>query len=117
MMENDYDKLEAILEDLEMEEEVKEDILDTMEEYSDDEDFSYLYYDAEQDRKAIENGLRSEARAEGLAEGREEGIKEGIKEGTIQTKQEIAKSMKSENIDINIISKCTGLTENEINNL
>ena len=96
-MEKDYRKLEAILEKIKMEEEVKEDILDTMEEYSDDEDFSYLYYDEEHNRRAIENGTISEAKEE--------------------TKQEIAKKMKEENIDIEVISKCTGLTNEEIRNL
>ncbi len=106
LMEKDYNKLETILEELKMEEEVKEDILDSMEEYSEDEDFSYLYYDAERDRRALENGLKTEARAEGLEEGR----KEGRKERNI----EIAKSLLEQNIDIEVISKSTGLTEEEI---
>ena len=72
LMEKDYNKLETILEELKMDEEVKDDILDSMEEYSEDEDFSYLYYDAERDRRALENGLKTEARAEGLEEGRKE---------------------------------------------
>ena len=77
LMEKDYNKLEAILEEIKMKEEIKEDILDTMEEYSDDEDFSYLYYDEEHNRRAIENGTISEAKEE--------------------TKQEIAKKMKKFN--------------------
>ena len=85
-----------------MEEEVKEDILDTMEEYSDDEDFSYLYYDEEHNRRAIENGTISEVREETKKETRKE------------TKQEIAKSMKEKEMDINLISELTGLTEEEI---
>lgn len=101
MMEEDYDNIETILEGLEMEDEVKEDLLDTMEEYSEDEDFSYLYYDAERDRKAIENGRINEARDAGIKE----------------TKQEIAKQMKNENLDTKVISRCTGLTEEEINEL
>ena len=113
LMEKDYNKLETILEELEMDEEVKDDILDSMEEYSEDEDFSYLYYDAERDRRALENGLKTEARAEGLAEGRAEGLEEGRKERNI----EIAKSLLEQNIDIEVISKSTGLTEEEINNL
>ncbi len=117
LMENDYDKLEVILEDIQMEEEVKDDILDSMEEYSEDEDFSYLYYDEEHNRKALENGLKSEAREAGLAEGRAEGRVEGRAEGLKEGKLEIAKSMKEENLDIDIISKCTGLTKEEINNL
>ena len=50
---------------------------------------------------------------EGIKKGKEEGIKEGIKENQIFT----AKNMKKENIDINIISKITGLSIEEIKNL
>ncbi len=102
LMEKDYKRLEAILEEIKMEEEVKEDILDTMEEYSDDEDFSYLYYDEEHNRRAIENGTISEVREEGLNQGKQE------------TKQEIAKNMKEKEMDINLISELTGLTEEVI---
>lgn len=61
------------------------------------------------------------AREEGLAEGRKEGIKEGIKEGKKEGKKEekveIAKNLLKSNIDIRIIAKSTGLSENEINNI
>ena len=50
---------------------------------------------------------------EGIKKGKEEGIKEGIKENQILT----AKNMKKENIDVNIISKITGLSIQEIENL
>ncbi len=83
-----------------MEEEIKEGILDSMEEYSEDEDLAY-YYDVEHDRVATENGRISIAK------------KEGRQERNI----EIAKSMKQENIDIELISKCTGLTEEVIEKL
>ena len=102
LMEKDYLKLESILEEIKMENEVKEDILDTMEEYSNDEDFSYLYYDEEHNRRAIENGTISEVREETKKETRKE------------TKKEIAKSMKEKEMDINLISELTGLTEEEI---
>ena len=44
---------------------------------------------------------------------REEGKLEGIKEGQIS----IAKSMKTKNLDINLISEITGLTIDEIKKL
>ena len=62
----------------------------------------YEYISAEEDNRKIENSLRSQYKREG----REEGIKEGIKD--------TAKKMKEENIDINIISKVTNLTKEEI---
>ena len=57
--------------------------------------------------------LKDQAYRDGKDEGREEGRKEGI----LTEKQTIAKSMLAENIDINIISKCTGLAISEINSL
>ncbi len=44
---------------------------------------------------------------------REEGIKEGIKENQIL----IAKNMKNDKVDVNTISKYTGLSIEEIKNL
>ncbi|MBR3230162.1 MAG: Rpn family recombination-promoting nuclease/putative transposase [Bacilli bacterium] len=48
---------------------------------------------------------------------REDAIKEGRKEGIKQNKAEIAKKMIEEKLDIKFISKITGLTEKEIENL
>ena len=59
-----------------------------------------------------EKAIRDEAAAMKKAkrEGREEGIEEGIKKAT----KENAKKMYEEGIDIKLISKITGLTEEEI---
>ena len=48
---------------------------------------------------------------------REEGKLEGIKEGRIAEQISMAKSMKKENIDIELIKKITGLTIDEIKKL
>ena len=50
---------------------------------------------------------------EGIIKGREEGIKEGIKETQIS----MAKNMKNDRVDLNTISKYTGLSIEEIKNL
>ena len=50
-------------------------------------------------------------------DGEEAGEKKGREEGSTTKAIEIAKSMLAENIDINIISKCTGLSISEINSL
>ena len=55
--------------------------------------------------------------SQGKAEGREEGKAEGISEGKNERNIEIAKNMLNEGIDINIIIKCTGLTNEDINAL
>ena len=48
---------------------------------------------------------------------REEGKAEGIKEGIEKRNYTIAKSMKKDGADINLISKYTGLTIKEIGKL
>ena len=55
--------------------------------------------------------------SQGKAEGRKEGKAEGISEGKNERNIEIAKNMLNEGIDINIIIKCTGLTNEDINAL
>ena len=56
-------------------------------------------------------------RTTGRKEGLEEGLKEGKKEGKKEEKLQIAKNLKKENIDINLISKVTGLSVEEIQKL
>ena len=57
--------------------------------------------------------LRDQGYRDGLLQGKAEGISEGKNERNI----EIAKNMLNEGIDINIITKCTGLTNEDINAL
>lgn len=61
----------------------------------------------------IANAKR-EACEEARAEGRAKGLAEGKAEGKSESQREIAKKMLSNNIEIEMISKCTGLTEKEI---
>ena len=56
---------------------------------------------------------RAEARAEGRAEGREEGWNEGRN----VEKTEIARNMKNDGFDAGIISRITGLSPTEIEQL
>ena len=56
---------------------------------------------------------RREGIKEGIKEGIEKGKLEGLKEGQIS----MAKTMKSKNLDINLISEITGLTLEEIEKL
>ena len=62
-----------------------------------------------------------EGRAEGLAEGRAEGMAQGLAQGMAQGLEEgkllIAKNMLSMEIDVEIISKATGLTIEEVKKL
>lgn len=53
----------------------------------------------------------------GREEGMKEGIKQGMKQGAEEEKKKIAKNMKDEKINIELIEKITGLTKDEIENL
>ena len=64
------------------------------------------YMSAEEDNKKIENSLKREWM--------EEGLKEGIKEGSYKRNIEIAKTMLNDNMDIEIISKYTNLSKEEL---
>ena len=81
---------------------------------------AYLYGNQimleEERRLGREEGIK-EGREEGIKEGREEGIKEGREEGIKENQIAIARGMKKDNIDVNSISKYTGLTIEEIKNL
>ena len=86
--------------------------MEEVERINEDPEF-YEYISAEEDNRKIENSLKSQYKREGL----EEGIEQGIEQGTRLAKLEAAKKMKEEKIDASIISKVTGLTIEEIENL
>ena len=70
------------------------------------EDADFLnFISVEKDNMMIENSIR------------DEGIRKGLERGTEQSKNEIAKNMLKENMDISLISKLTGLSNEQINNL
>lgn len=122
---DDIEEFKRCLEEIDMEKEIKEEIIDTVEEYSDDDDILRMYYDREKDQEAIRRGdlalAKQEAREEGLkegrAEGRAEGREEGREEGSKQKTIEIAKNLLKMNISIDDISKATELSIDEINKL
>lgn len=62
-----------------------------------------IYYDKEKHDRDLKNSELSEA------------LEKGIKQGIEQEKIEIAKSMLKENINIDIISKITGLILEQLN--
>jgi len=61
--------------------------------------------------------MKQEARENGLAEGLTRGRKEGLNKGRKKEKKQIARSMLSEGLDSELISRVTGLTAEEIKNL
>lgn len=87
-----------------------------LEEISQDEHERYLAELRQKyimDQKAIEGAGYDK----GLKAGIELGIEQGIKQGKNHQTRTIAKNMKNQNIDIEIISKVTGLSIKEIENL
>ena len=58
---------------------------------------------------------KAEARAE--AKGRAEGRAQGRNEGIEETRKDNARRMKADGMDISLIAKYTGLSEEEINDL
>jgi len=83
-------------------------IIRKLEELAMDEKFLFDY-DHEKVRKKTENSIREESLRKG--------IQQGIEQGIELNKKEVAKNMLNKNIDLNTILECTGLTEEEINNL
>ena len=61
--------------------------------------------------------MLKDERREGIKEGMKKGKLEGLKEGRIAEQISMAKSMKTKNLDINLISEITGLTIDEIKKL
>ncbi len=49
--------------------------------------------------------------------GRDEGLKEGLEKGIKEEKEEIARNLLKNNVDIGIISKCTNLSKFQIMSL
>ena len=86
------------------------------------EDADFLnFISVEKDNMMIENSIRDEGIRKGLKEGLEKGLEQGIEQGlergTEQSKNEIAMNMLKENMDISLISKLTGLSNEQINKL
>ena len=82
------------------------------------EDADFLnFISVEKDNMMIENSIRDEATKKGLKEGLEKGLEQGLELGTEQSKNEIARNMLKDNVDINLIKKYTSLTEEEITKL
>jgi predicted transposase/invertase (TIGR01784 family) len=76
----------------------------------------YLMDEASRRKAAVAKG-RAEGMAEGEAKGRAEGKAEGLAEGEAKGKLEMAKQMLLDGIDIEVISRVSGISAEEIKNL
>ena len=64
----------------------------------------------------IKNSIDT-AKQEGLAEGMELGMEKGMKKGMNQKALDIARNMLADGVDINLIMKYSGLTQEQIEKL
>ena len=94
------EEFEKCLSVIEMEDRIKKEIVDAVEEYNEDE-IERMFYDEEEDKRMIQNDELIIAR------------REGIKEEKIS----IAKKMIADNISFEDISKYTSLSIQEIENI
>ena len=60
---------------------------------------------------------KQEGLAEGMEKGMELGMKKGMKKGMNQKALDIARNMLADGVDINLIMKYSGLTQEQIENL
>ena len=61
--------------------------------------------------------VRKDAREEGLKEGYQQGIERGLEKGIEKGIEQTVINMLNEGMDISLISKVTGMTEEDINRL
>ena len=105
-----------------------EDIYNRLEELNSDQDIMGIYdykvveEEAKEEEiekahlKGLEEGIASGKKI-GFDDGQKVGFNNGYDKGTIQTLKETAKNMLKENIDLNIISKVTKLSKEELEKL
>ena len=122
------DNLELIEEELKEENQIMSKVIEEYKRFTSDDKMMRAYAAREAFlvgqkmmlRREREDGF-DEGKLEGIKEGKLEGIKEGklegIKEGEKNKAVSMAKSMKTKNLDINLISEITGLTIDEIEKL
>ena len=82
-----------------------------------DEERFRSWMSREEDMIVMANTEKALAYEEGEAKGIVQGIKQGKFEGLTQGQKEIARNLLKENMDISFISKVTGLSKQEIQNL
>ena len=97
---NSYEEMRNITKD----NKEMESIVDELERLNQDKYFGGLY-NAKEEQQMLENSAR------------EEGFEQGIEQGVLSAKGQIAKTMIATGSDIEYVSKCTGLTIDEINNI
>ena len=96
----DEEEFESLKDDDEYMKKIKKDV----EDLNNDTEF-YQWLTDEEDRLIMENSVKNAGR------------KEGIEKGTQETKEDIVRNMKKENLSIETIKKITGLSIEQINEI
>ena len=71
----------------------------------------------EKDQEMIFNSRMKKATEKGLSKGLKQGLEQGLEQGINQEKISIARNLLKQNVDINVISKSTGLSIEEIESI
>lgn len=108
----EYGSFEMCLGEIDMDESVKKDI-EATEKLLSAEETIMAYYGSEEEQRKREKWRMQNAIDTATKKGFDQGLSQGIE----QNKKEITKKMLNENIDINTISRLTGLTKEEIESL
>ncbi len=107
-----FQKLFSVCELAQLDDEEKEKYHKSVLEYEDVQDAMRCSH-----RRGLAEG-KAEGKAEGLAEGMEKGmekgLEKGLEKGKAEGKAEIARAMLDDNVEISVIVKFTGMTEEEI---
>ena len=93
--------------------EIVEEYVKKFEEITSDEEILPLFT-KEEERQLEINSARDEGIEQGIEKGIEQGIELGQEQGRSSEKIDLAKKFKSQGVDLNIISKATGLSINHL---
>ena len=74
-------------------------------------------YERDMENQMIQNDVLETAHKEGHAEGHAKGLAEGVAKGDREARIDMARNMKANNIPVEIIANCSGLTAAEIEKL
>lgn len=104
------------LKKLSEEDKVVEKYMDELEKVNENPEFR-AFMTVEEDERKIFNSRLEEAERQGMERGMERGIERGLEQGRKESSLQIAKNMLSKGIDINTIIACTGLRQEDLENL
>ena len=106
---NDYHEMNKFLEEDKMLKQYKKKLYA----FSNSEGYMSLMFNEDIERNALIEGYFKA----GIKEGIEQGIEQGIKQGITSNQNKIIMNMHNENIPIELISKCVGMKEEEVNEI